>query len=454
MEKCADLLVPLLRLPTTDGVTGLQLMAWCEYALNSESGFWSYTGLAIRMSEDLGFHKDTEEIFEDSGHYVRNKLLFWSLFVTDRLVSFATGRVCSMKEDVIELPLPTDEDMIPRPTPEGTDTTPRPSPFVALVKLMVICGRMSDVLNGNRGAPRTFMPSPPPHLREKITAVQDDLEAFYNNLPPALQWSAATYKHFVSIGQGGVFLTLHCHANALLTLFARPTILFGHDDDAPELSIRSAFKESDRVSLASSRLIAECIVYSDLHSSISYMASPHITQSLYIAGVAFIKEMSAVEPGLRTGDIVNKPGGANEAFLYMVASQNLDIIFKALKKIESVWMGAGVSAYVLSQRAKGELRCDQFIKHRADLICVRSRRRPNRPRRIFRQHSKLRVSQGRRCPQTFRRQGRFHRNKSIEAIKHESRSHQPDRKPRIGSDGDEWQPGALARYASCEVCGR
>jgi hypothetical protein len=40
MKKAAELLVPLLSLPTTDGVTGLLVLAWVQYGQNSESGFW------------------------------------------------------------------------------------------------------------------------------------------------------------------------------------------------------------------------------------------------------------------------------------------------------------------------------------------------------------------------------------------------------------------------------
>lgn len=53
-------------------------------------------GLAIRMAEHMGSYKDAPEIFEDKDHYIRNKLLFWSLFVQDRLLSLSTGRLCTV----------------------------------------------------------------------------------------------------------------------------------------------------------------------------------------------------------------------------------------------------------------------------------------------------------------------------------------------------------------------
>jgi hypothetical protein len=49
------------------------------------------------MAEHMGSYKDAPEIFEDKDHYTRNKLLFWSLFVQDRLLSLSTGRLCTVR---------------------------------------------------------------------------------------------------------------------------------------------------------------------------------------------------------------------------------------------------------------------------------------------------------------------------------------------------------------------
>jgi hypothetical protein len=56
-----------------------------------------YAGLAIRMAEDIGIHKNIEAIYyEDPGHRIRARLLFWSLFLTDRLLAWSTGRQCTV----------------------------------------------------------------------------------------------------------------------------------------------------------------------------------------------------------------------------------------------------------------------------------------------------------------------------------------------------------------------
>lgn len=50
LAKAHELVVPLLRMPTTDGVTGLILLAWAEHGQNSESGFWVRPRLPRRRS--------------------------------------------------------------------------------------------------------------------------------------------------------------------------------------------------------------------------------------------------------------------------------------------------------------------------------------------------------------------------------------------------------------------
>lgn len=103
LAKSQELLPPLVHLPTYDAVTGLTLLAWANYGQNSDSALWAFSGLAIRMSADLGMH-EVSEIYESKAHLRRTRLLFWSLFLTDRILSFAHGRPTAIDEETIELP--------------------------------------------------------------------------------------------------------------------------------------------------------------------------------------------------------------------------------------------------------------------------------------------------------------------------------------------------------------
>lgn len=70
-------------------------------------------------------------------------------------------------------------------------------------------------------------------------------------------------------GHGGLFLTLHLWANAVLTLTYHPELMT-HTSGA-ETPVRASFMRSNKLSLASARLTTECLVYADLCSSNAYV---------------------------------------------------------------------------------------------------------------------------------------------------------------------------------------
>jgi len=189
IAQAQDLVIPLLHLPTTDVVTGLMLLTWLCYGQGSEAGMWSYSGMAFRMAIDLGLHENSE-VYETQSHVVRTRLLFWNMFVMDRIIAFALGRPASIPEDIIEIPLPEDQDFFPDPArniPGSAEEMVEPVPFVQLTKLMIICGRISNVLNGRRGRARTLVSSAEP-LAEQLAELQLRLVQFVSSLPETLKY--------------------------------------------------------------------------------------------------------------------------------------------------------------------------------------------------------------------------------------------------------------------------
>lgn len=188
IAQAQDLIIPLIHLPTTDVVTGLVLLAWLCYGQGSEAGMWTYSGMAFRMAIDLGLHENSE-VYETPSHVIRTRHLFWGMFITDRIIAFALGRPASISEDIIEIPLPEDKDFFPDParnTPGAPVEAVEAVPFVHLTKLMIICGRISNVLNGRRGKARTLVSSAEP-LAEQLAELQLRLVQFVSTLPETLK---------------------------------------------------------------------------------------------------------------------------------------------------------------------------------------------------------------------------------------------------------------------------
>ncbi|KAH8827215.1 fungal-specific transcription factor domain-containing protein [Flagelloscypha sp. PMI_526] len=320
ITKAQELIIPLLQLPTTDVVTGLLLLAWANYGQNSDSGLWQYSGICFRMSQDLGLH-EVSDIYEDTRHLVRTRLLLWSLFITDRILSFQTGRPFSISEDVIEIPLPSDEDMYPDPAgrkpPSGSHARVEPCAFPALARLMVLCGRIANVLNGRRGRTRTLV-GPTPADPQMLSGLQRQLVQFYSELPVSLRWSVDTFKQQEARGHGSVFLTLHLWANAVMALVYHPELITGTSGSQTPLT--STMDRSIKLSLASSRIISAPSVHG---------GSP----TTMVDGETPTKDQHA------------------SAFLTSLTIQNLDVLRGALRRMEHYWAGVGYVSGVLRERA-------------------------------------------------------------------------------------------------------
>ncbi len=74
-------------------------------------------------------------------------------------------------------------------------------------------------------------------------------------------------------GGSRIYLTYHCVANALLASLYHPTIFFAPNDSDTPMS--KSLDKSVQLSLASSRIICEAIVFSDLCSPFPLVRSHH-----------------------------------------------------------------------------------------------------------------------------------------------------------------------------------
>ena len=76
-------------------------------------------------------------------------------------------------------------------------------PFRYSVELMEMCGRISDLLNGNRGVVGTFYTSSssPAALAEALKTHQLSLVRFYDSVPRDMAWSAENFKRHSDLHQ-------------------------------------------------------------------------------------------------------------------------------------------------------------------------------------------------------------------------------------------------------------
>ncbi|CRG86636.1 Cutinase transcription factor 1 beta [Talaromyces islandicus] len=118
----------------------LLMMAYREIGTGGSIS-WMYVGNAIRMSQDLGLHRDPS-VWKNTNCF-RNmsiveiqirRMIWWGAFVLDRYIAAWQGRPCAIHEDDFDTKLPDD-------SLHGTRDVPLAC-FAQVVKLSIIQGRI------------------------------------------------------------------------------------------------------------------------------------------------------------------------------------------------------------------------------------------------------------------------------------------------------------------------
>lgn len=181
------------------------LLAYEQFGSNRDSGLWMYLGIAIRMAQDLGMQKlegirfegrvgptpksaksgqagkfgekmsETERLTENlSGDgnpgsideqraNERERInTFWAVFFLDRVISSGTGRPVTLRDEDIELPFPSLEEVDP--------ISGWPVPFPALIRIIHLYGRVTDLLNSIREVNHVT-----PETLQRLAGIENDL---------------------------------------------------------------------------------------------------------------------------------------------------------------------------------------------------------------------------------------------------------------------------------------
>jgi hypothetical protein len=109
-----------------------------------------------------------------------------------------------IRDETIEIPFPQDSDFFPDPArdiPSLPMEMVEPVPFVYLTRLMVICGRVGDLLNVRRG-PAFHLARPVARSTEGLRELQANVLDFFRELPEPMRWSVDHLKHQHLRGHG------------------------------------------------------------------------------------------------------------------------------------------------------------------------------------------------------------------------------------------------------------
>lgn len=188
-SRAKQLLGSTLGVPSREAVAAFILLAHMGFAADSECEVWMMTGLAVRMSIDMGLHLDPPDGSMSDDDKRLNRLVFWSVLLMDYALSFGVGRQTAFRPEDITQTLPTQDDLDhahqapPSSTSHdarggGLDDSPR-SPFPFACKMMLAYGPLINGLNRGRGGDKDVHAARAAAIRE------------YSRLPPDMQWNVA-----------------------------------------------------------------------------------------------------------------------------------------------------------------------------------------------------------------------------------------------------------------------
>lgn len=286
--------------PSVAVVQAALLLAYDEFGAGRDSGLWMYLGIAIRMAQDLGMqkleglryegrsgptprsiksgipsgispntkhskaratssienHSDPQSIKEQRAVERERIDTFWAVFFLDRVISSGTGRPVTLRDRDIEISFPSLEEVDP--------TTGWPLPFPALIRIVHLYGRATDVLNSI-----TEEPNITADVLKRLASMENQLTVIYQGLSPRLHFNALNFQQYVKMSQGPNFVLLHFWFHALIVLLHQPTLLKTFED-----RIQHRISNSRELSMSSAKTIADILAFAELIDPKSGIVNP------------------------------------------------------------------------------------------------------------------------------------------------------------------------------------
>ncbi|KAI4195178.1 MAG: hypothetical protein LQ350_007352 [Teloschistes chrysophthalmus] len=347
LERAKGLLLPLLGIPSCDVISGLVLLSLAEFGNNSEAGMWMFTGMALRMAQEIGLHRERSsrgtsisqsptnvgtgeqpmlslprdtnanvvdlDTFEKSAQVV----LFWCCYSMDVNLCNGTGRVPCIKRHEISIRLPEDRDMaVIRAGPGGTMKPLKPEVYPHYANLMLSYARSIDFLNTESSEVQGRPPIDDARRRERVGELTQELMEKYQSIPREVKFGAIYYQAAVRSGQAAPYLLLH-HQYHLQIAFLTQEAMVG--EESSSRPVEGTVAEDGRLDLpkdkqerdsdkrkgneelyrSSIRSITDMLTFAKHIDDRALLATFYLNQSFFHAACAYIRDMLQYNGELR-----------------------------------------------------------------------------------------------------------------------------------------------------------
>ncbi|KAI8145589.1 fungal-specific transcription factor domain-containing protein [Fennellomyces sp. T-0311] len=337
-ERAKRLLDDYYDVPRISTVQALLLLSTHQHGTMKYVRGWLYSGMAFRMAQDLGLHRNCDHWNIPPDERERRKRVFWCCFIIDRLISAIYGRSSTFEERDCDVPFPSDDDE-DSSTPIDKNKPRIVESFVHLIKITDILGH---VLRNVYYAKARHHASPQ-HLEHVLTGLNRELTNWYNQLPAALQYKPPNTE----VGETArdpplVISQMHMIYYTTLILLHRPFIP-GNSSQSP--SSLPSYKIC--ISAANSILDIVNVMFKESH--LRFVLN-YAVYCLFTAGIVFIKMASS--------------GDADKT---LDAKIYINKIMRALDEIDVTWMNAARCCNILGELAglrDINLECDEYVPRR------------------------------------------------------------------------------------------
>ncbi|KAK9723081.1 hypothetical protein K7432_002140 [Basidiobolus ranarum] len=291
-------------------VQGLLLMAF------NPAGGWLFLGMAVRMAQDLGLHRNIESDSLDPIEKQNRKLAWWGCVIFDRLHSAMGGKPLAINEDDFDTTLPMDYGLKDKgDVSPGSSTSLRY--LTQTVRLTMLISKIIRGIyiprSGAKNKSSTNLWSLNKSLSDWETSLSPEFRIQYDN-PPNTSTFACLINSFYQYS---------------LILLNRPFIPRFNDDHEAKASNNPA------------QLICE-------------RAASRITWISYYTPLEWQLHGISVKPGLlfssSTIHLINSM--SNDKELARVAKNNFAVNLKIMRQVSAIFFGAHHILTILEDLAK------------------------------------------------------------------------------------------------------
>lgn len=288
-------------------------------ALRTTRG-WLYSGMAIRMSQNLGLHRNCDSWNITAVEKEERKRVFYCCFVVDRLACAMHGRSPIIDDRDYDTPYPSESDQ------DDISRVPRViENFYYLIQLCEILGEVIRDLYMVKGRKHLSLMSSPDSI---VSALDKKLNKWMVSLPPSLQYRPPNTRLNEKAPAPTIELCqLHMLFYTTLILTHRPFIS-GHT----QIPSSSVFPSASICTFAANKIsdITESLL---IESRLTHVNN-YALFFMFTAGIIFIYNAAS-----------------SDAMFAFEAKISINKIIRAMDEVEKTWITSARHCNILSALA-------------------------------------------------------------------------------------------------------